>query len=93
MGTVPTTSVREQERGAQVRKGSEVDWLTVEDVSNQLQVNIETVRRWIRAGELEVLSLGSRRGGYRIHPDALDAFIGLRYGRANESNKEADGNR
>lgn len=75
-----------------MRRGSEVEWLTVEDVSQQLQVSIETVRRWIRSGDLDVLQIGGRRGGYRIHPDALDRFIAARYGGLSIGNKEADGN-
>ena len=54
-------------------------WLTVQAVAELLQVNEETVRRWIRAGDLEVLDLGSR-AGYRIRQEDLDAFIAERYG-------------
>jgi excisionase family DNA binding protein len=36
-------------------------WLTVREVAEELQVTEETVRRWIRAGELEVLELGGPR--------------------------------
>ena len=57
------------------------EWMTVQDVAKYLKVNEETVRRWIRDGELEVLSLGtSNRAGYRILKSALDAFIQARYG-------------
>ena len=63
--------------------GTEQDneWMTVQDVARYLKVNEETVRRWIRDGELEVLSLGSsNRAGYRILKSALDTFIKARYG-------------
>lgn len=73
-----------------MRRGSDVSWLTVDDVSAQLQVSIETVRRWIRSGDLDVLQIGGRRGGYRIHPDALDKFITARYGPGGIQQKETD---
>ncbi len=55
-------------------------WLTVEQVASHLAVAEETVRRWIRAGDLAVLDLGTRRAGYRIRRSDLDAFIAERYG-------------
>lgn len=71
-----------------MRRGSEVDWLTVEDVAKKLQVNTETVRRWIRSSKLEVLQVGGARGGYRIHPDALDKFVQERYGPVKETDEQ-----
>ena len=59
---------------------SQAEWLTVEQVAQLLQVNAETVRRWIRNGDLPVLDVGGPRTGYRIRRDALDAFMGRRYG-------------
>jgi excisionase family DNA binding protein len=56
-------------------------WLTVREVAEELQVTEETVRRWIRAGELEVLELGGPRAGCRIRRDELERFIKQRYGR------------
>ena len=58
----------------------EQEWLTDEQVASHLAVAQETVRRWIRAGELAVLDLGARRAGYRIRRSDLDAFIAARYG-------------
>ena len=46
--------------------------LSVEDVADELQVNPETVRVWIRSGELVALSIGK---GYRISRADLDDFI------------------
>lgn len=48
--------------------------LTVEEVAKRLNVHEETVRRWIRNGEIEVIELG-RRAGYRVTEAALDKFI------------------
>ncbi len=58
------------------------EWLTVADVARRLQVSEETVRRWIRAGELPVLSLdpGTPRAGYRIRESDLEHFYEGRYG-------------
>lgn len=68
-----------------MRRGSEVVWMTVDDVAERLKVNAETVRRWIRSGKLEVLQVGGNKGGYRVHPDALDKFIAKRYGAVTET--------
>ena len=55
-------------------------WLTVDQVAQMLNVTEETVRRWIRAGDLPVLELGGRKAGYRIRQTDLDRFIADRYG-------------
>jgi excisionase family DNA binding protein/PAS domain S-box-containing protein len=57
------------------------NWLSVRNVAETLKVNDETVRRWVRRGELPVFDPGSSRAGYRIHPSDLDTFIGERYKR------------
>ncbi len=44
--------------------------LTVEEVAKQLRVSAETVRMWIRTGELEALDVGK----YLIYPADLEAF-------------------
>ncbi len=60
---------------------AEDEWMTVQDVASHLKVDPETVRRWVRNGELKVLSLGeSNRAGYRILKRDLEAFISQRYG-------------
>jgi excisionase family DNA binding protein len=50
---------------------------TLEEVAQQLGVNVETVRRWARNGEIEVIDLGGR-AGYRVSESALDKFIRTR---------------
>jgi len=49
-------------------------YLTVQDVAEQLDVNPDTVRKWIRSGELVAISLGGP-AGYRITQAAVDRFI------------------
>ena len=56
------------------------EWMTVAEVAEYLRVTQETVRRWIRAGSLPALELGSRRGGYRIRSSDVDRFVTERYG-------------
>ncbi len=62
--------------------------LSVEDVADELGVNPETVRVWIRSGELVALSIGK---GYRISRADLDDFIRRRrtdYKKRREENEE-----
>lgn len=58
---------------------NEQEWRTVAQVAELFQVHEETVRRWIRDGQLPVLDLG-KKAGYRLRPADLDAFIAARYG-------------
>jgi excisionase family DNA binding protein len=46
--------------------------LTVEEVAAELRVHPETVRQWIRDGELDAFDTGR---GYRISRADLDDFI------------------
>jgi excisionase family DNA binding protein len=55
------------------------EWLTVKEIASALKVTEETVRRWVREGELPALALG-RKAGLRIRASDLQAFIAARYG-------------
>ncbi|HLI07871.1 MAG TPA: helix-turn-helix domain-containing protein [Ktedonobacteraceae bacterium] len=46
--------------------------LTVEEVAEELRVHPETVRQWIRSGELDAFDTGR---GYRISRPDLEDFI------------------
>ncbi|HEY7035258.1 MAG TPA: helix-turn-helix domain-containing protein [Thermomicrobiales bacterium] len=48
--------------------------LTVADIVHRLRVHEETVRRWLRTGELAGIALGGR-GGYRIREADLEDFL------------------
>ena len=48
--------------------------LTVDDVAKQLGVHPNTVRDWIKSGELAAIDLGGR-AGYRISQTALNEFL------------------
>ena len=56
------------------------EWLTVAEIAEQLKVSLETVRRWVRSGQLPVLDLGGPKMGYRVRTDDLAAFLDARYG-------------
>ena len=51
------------------------EWLTVQEITRILKVHEESVRRWIRGGELPAILLGSSKGGYRVKATDLDAFL------------------
>ena len=52
-------------------------WYTVEDVVDMLKVHEQTVRRWIKTGELRAIILG-RKSGYRVRESDLRAFLAER---------------
>jgi excisionase family DNA binding protein len=52
-------------------------WLSVQDVVERLGVHEQTVRRWIKTGELPAYALGDR-AGYRVAPDDLQGFLDRR---------------
>jgi excisionase family DNA binding protein len=54
--------------------------LTVDEVAERLRVTPETVRVWLRQGELAGISLG-RRAGYRIEEAELQRFLDRRRGK------------
>lgn len=62
--------------------------LTVEEVADELRVHPETVRQWIREGELDAFDTGR---GYRISRTDLDKFIQTRKtGRRHRKTGEKD---
>jgi len=48
--------------------------MTVPEVAATLRLHPDTVRRWLRAGQLPAVNLGGRRG-YRIRRSELDRFL------------------
>lgn len=51
---------------------SDDELLTVKEVAERVKVHPETVRGWIRDGELEAVDIG---GEYRIYKQDLDTFL------------------
>ena len=56
------------------------EWLTVQEITGLLKVHEESVRRWIRSGELPAILLGSSKGGYRIRRDDYEQFLEDKFG-------------
>lgn len=50
---------------------------TVKEVAAWLRVHQETVRQWLRDGELVGINLGGK-SGWRIRPDEVEAFLARR---------------
>lgn len=50
---------------------------TVRDIQDRLKVHGDSVRRWLRQGEIEGIDLGGRTG-YRVTGHALNAFVDRR---------------
>src|SRR5438046_10701415 len=69
------TFVQDQKEDEVVQ--DEADLLTVREVAKKLRVDDTTVRRWIKNGVLEAITLPHRgtRKAYRIHRSTLDALL------------------
>jgi len=57
--------------------GEENDLLTVREVARQVRVDDTTVRRWIKNGALEAVSLPhvGKRCAYRVRRSVIDALL------------------
>lgn len=53
---------------------AEERWLEVKDVVARLDVHPNTVRRWLKTGQLAGRNFGGRTG-YRIRESDLEAFL------------------
>ena len=58
--------------------------LTAEDVARIVKVSIRTVRRWVAAGQIEIVEIGKQ--DYRITREALNRFIQERQKRRGDAN-------
>jgi excisionase family DNA binding protein len=63
--------------------------LTVNQVAARLQVNVQTVRRWLRQGDLIGTPLGGR-SGWRVSESEVQGFLDRRRMDARETGKAAD---
>ena len=52
-------------------------WLTVQKIANRLDINEQTVRRWLRSAELPGVLIADR-AGYRVREKDLYAFLRAR---------------
>lgn len=49
--------------------------LTVQQIAERLQLNPQTVRRWLKAGRLKGISLGSDKAGWRMRESDLREYL------------------
>ena len=54
--------------------------LPAKEVAHRLKVNVETIRRWARSGELRVIrwGRGGAQGGIYVRPSEVDRFLKTR---------------
>lgn len=60
--------------GVVMEEQNEGRWLTVDEIAEELQVHKQSVRRWIRDGDLPAVALGGK-SGFRIWSADLDKFL------------------
>ncbi len=48
------------------------EWLTVEEIAQQLKMHVDTVRGWIREGKLKATRFGR---DYRVRREDFDKFV------------------
>jgi excisionase family DNA binding protein len=53
---------------------SNKEWITTQDIAEELDIHVETVRRWLRTGALRGIHVGGK-GGYRIRQSDLEEFL------------------
>ena len=52
-------------------------WRTVAEIVDELRVHEQTVRRWIREGQLRAYNFGGKTG-YRIKEEDFETFLETR---------------
>jgi excisionase family DNA binding protein len=60
---------------------SDERWYDVKEIVAMLGVHEQTVRRWIKQGDLDAILFG-RKGGYRVKKSDLDRFLEAQRGKA-----------
>lgn len=50
-------------------------YLTVEEAADILKVHVQTLRKWLRDGEIKGTLMGSSRSGYRIAASEVDYVL------------------
>jgi excisionase family DNA binding protein len=70
--------------GAEGAQSVDERWFTVEQIAERLQVTGQSVRRWIRDGQLIAHAFGGK-AGWRIKESDLDKFLKSR--RASAENR------
>ncbi len=60
-------------------------WLTAEDIANELGIHPETVRTWIRNRELPAVQL---KRTYRVKREDYEEFLRSRYTGSNDKKEQ-----
>jgi len=63
-------------------------WYTIAEIVDMLSVHEQTVRRWLKSGELRGTLLG-RKAGYRVQGNDLQAFLETRAVKVRDEGKLA----
>jgi excisionase family DNA binding protein len=58
-----------------IRRGTMQPWLTLEQIAEELQIHIETVRTWVRDKKLPAYKVGRV---YRVKRDDFEKFLAER---------------
>ncbi len=53
-------------------RGCTLEWLTLQDIADELKLHIETVREWVRTKRLTAYRVGR---DYRVKRADLDKFL------------------
>ena len=74
---MPRRSATLDDRGDNAMVEDTEELLTVREVARRLRVDDTTVRRWIKSGALEAITLPHRgkRQAYRVKKSTLDALL------------------
>ena len=74
---MPRRSATLDDRGDNAMVEDMEELLTVREVARRLRVDDTTVRRWIKSGALEAITLPHRgkRQAYRVKKSTLDALL------------------
>ena len=69
--------MRQNGTGENVMTESQDELLTVREIAKRLRVDDTTVRRWIKSGALEAITLPhrGRRQAYRVKSSTLDKLL------------------
>ena len=64
--------------------------LKIQEVADIARVNPETVRRWLRGGELRGVRIGAGRGSYRVPESEVERMLRLPERERGEGNTDDD---
>jgi excisionase family DNA binding protein len=63
------------------------EFVTVQQAAVQLQVHVDTIRRWLRAGQIQGTLLGGSKAGYRISSSEIQRVLRDGVGQTRQGNR------